>query len=68
MEQNYYEVRFEQTQKEIALEGKRKAAWVDEKNKILAFHEIKNSVRIEKPEIQFWSWAMEIIKSGYRIM
>lgn len=50
------------------MEGKRKAAWVDEKNKILAFHEIENSIRIEKPKEQFWVWALEVIKSGYRIM
>lgn len=45
-----------------------KEAWIDEKNRILAFHEIENSIRIEKPEKQFWIWAMEAIRAGYRIM
>ena len=45
-----------------------KVAWIDEENKILAFHEIENSTRVEKPEEEFWIWAMNIVKSGYRIM
>lgn len=50
------------------MEPQYKEAWIDEKNKILAFHEIENSIRVEKSEEQFWAWAMDVIRSGYRIM
>lgn len=50
------------------VEPQYKEAWIDEKSKILAFHEIENSIRVEKPEEQFWIWAMYVIRSGYRIM
>ena len=50
------------------MEPQYKEAWIDEKNKILAFHEIENSIRVEKSEEQFWAWAMDVTRSGYRIM
>lgn len=50
------------------MEKENKEAWIDEENKILSFHEIENSVRIEKPEEQFWVWVMDIARYGYRIM
>lgn len=50
------------------METVRKEAWIDEENSILAFHEIKNSIRIVKPEDLFWGWVMDVIRSGYRIM
>lgn len=50
------------------VETENKEVWIDENNKILAFHEIENSKRVEMPEEHFWTWIMEIIMSGYRIM
>lgn len=44
-----------------------KEAWVDEENRIISFHKIENGRRIRKPEVQFWVWAMNVIRSGYRI-
>lgn len=45
-----------------------KRAWVDEKNRILAFHPISNSVMQVKAEEEFWSWVMVLTRSGYRLM
>lgn len=50
------------------VETENKEVWIDENNKILSFHEIENSKRVEMPEEYFWTWTMEIIMSGYRIM
>lgn len=49
------------------MKRKKKQAWIDVENKILAFHEITGGVPIEKSENQFWSWVMAIIRAGYRI-
>lgn len=62
------EIIFDELRKDYHLEKENKEAWIDEENKILSFHEIENSVRIEKPEEQFWVWVMDIAKYGYRIM
>lgn len=50
------------------METEYKEVWLDEENKILAFHETESSTRVEMPEEQFWIWTMELIRSGYRIM
>ena len=50
------------------METEKKVAWIDEENKILAFHEIENSIRIEKSEEEFWIWALKVVSFGYRIM
>ena len=54
--------------KDYDVEAGYKEVWLDEESKILAFHEIERSTRVEMPEEQFWIWVMEVIKSGYRIM
>lgn len=35
------------------VETENKEVWIDENNKILAFHEIENSKRVEMPEEHF---------------
>lgn len=37
------------------LEIENKVAWIDEKEKILSFHEIENSIRVEMSEKYFWT-------------
>lgn len=50
------------------METENKEVWIDENNRILSFHEIENSKRVEMPEEYFRTWTMAIIMSGYRIM
>ena len=45
-----------------------KAAWIDEKDKIVSFHAIDNGEMIVKTESQFWDFLFGLTNSGYRIM
>ena len=50
------------------MEQIKKKAWIDEENRILAFHPFESGKKISKSEGVFWSWILHLIKSGYRVM
>lgn len=46
----------------------KKTAWIDEKNKIVAFHAIDSGEMIMKTESLFWDFLFRLVNIGYRIM
>lgn len=45
-----------------------KNVWIDEENRILAFHPIRNSRKFAKTEDVFWNWVVGLTRVGYRVM
>ena len=42
-------------------------AWLDEKNRIVSFHEIPDSRYYSAEECDFWHRIVSLILSGYRV-
>ena len=45
-----------------------KTVWIDEENRILAFHPFENSRIIIKSESLFWDFIYDLTRSGYLVM
>ena len=48
--------------------NKKKKAWIDKENHILAFYPFEGSVMFSKCENEFWDCIMVLVKKGYRVM
>jgi len=44
-----------------------KTAWIDEKNRIVSFHEMMESRVYTAPESDFWPYIQVLVNAGYRI-
>ena len=42
-------------------------AWLDEKNRIVSFHEIPDSRYCSTEEHSFWSMIVSLVLAGYRV-